>query len=927
MLLDIPSFILSVLFVFSPFLIIFCLYLLFRWFKRDSMIERVFFRVVLGYFVFIVFYTLIPSTINLINPPENQYLLLTMYVDLNSSGTLTAGYWEANLDSFIRYWLQVIINSFLTYIYYPITLLPLIFVSGAVISFFLVLNEIRKSKGDQSMAKALSLLQFGYEENPFTLMHQKLKKPNFEGAWDLFKILIAVLPISLYLLMTILKVTGNQENPNILQGTSLGWFLEVFFVYLATAMFSVHLLYSSRFSFKGDFMGLKLRNAMVQSLITVGTLMSSIAIVLFVIDFSRQFFVVIYFISYFIMDTIYFVLFLDIFEPFSIYILTKMVNYFKKYSASTIGKESQVEILKETKQNEIFVPSVNISELSSNQIEPIQEKEPIPNLVTLDQKESVNKKIEVSESLNKYLLKGSSQLILKSIIVIILLLIFSNIMGILINVVHPEIQSESSVQTIMFISLFIYLCLPLLISTYFFSRTHLKAVLIAIITQSIIVMVDWTLRFALIRWSGSEKFNTLNYVSSYYFIEFYMFVLFLSLSLLLMRRYNWNSFTNVGWIFITGLIMSLAWLLIFKPDFNIILPFTNYNLAKSWNLGSLNLLSPSSTFSSLTDSITQQNEYWVSFVFLNVNVQSTGINLVVTSLTSVPVNLVPFLYIFSQVYKFIQPFTIILLYGLIFYLPNTEFLTVAYKDEDKVEKIVYSERLTPLKLQEILKYPDDYAVSRNFGLGDENEIKAGFTVTQIEESIYKLSIGAQLIQFITEAPISFAELMQDSKFSFEEILYFFDEIYKLKLSKAKPFLIFTKEFGFEYEEANLDSLHVMMVDGRSVFTHNFNEESTVEPALVAGLFSAITSFAKETVKSEQLLRTIDHGDVVLMIEYGHYVFSAIFADKNSVELRSKLVDFVKEFEKKHEEDLSNWLGDTSPFTDDWMLVNQIFDLN
>ena len=44
------------------------------------------------------------------------------------------------------------------------------------------------------------------------------------------------------------------------------------------------------------------------------------------------------------------------------------------------------------------------------------------------------------------------------------------------------------------------------------------------------------------------------------------------------------------------------------------------------------------------------------------------------------------------------------------------------------------------------------------------------------------------------------------------------------------------------------------------------DESKVEPALVAGLFSAITSFAKEAVRSEQLLKTIDHGDVVLTIE-------------------------------------------------------------
>ena len=254
-------------------------------------------------------------------------------------------------------------------------------------------------------------------------------------------------------------------------------------------------------------------------------------------------------------------------------------------------------------------------------------------------------------------------------------------------------------------------------------------------------------------------------------------------------------------------------------------------------------------------------------------------------------------------------------------------MTVAYKDETMVDKIVYSERRTLPTIFEIRKNPSNFAVSRNFGIEDENEVKAGFTVEEIEESIYQISIGAHLVQFIGEAPITFEDLVLDASLSLEEILDFFKELSKTALSKAKPFMVFTKEFGYSYEEAKMDSLHIMMTDGRSVFTHNFTEESSVEPALVAGLFSAITSFAKETVKSEQLLRTIDHGDVVLLIEYGQYIFSAIFADKNSVELRTKLAEFVSIFEEKHQKELDGWLGDTGPFQDDWILVNKIFEID
>ena len=187
-------------------------------------------------------------------------------------------------------------------------------------------------------------------------------------------------------------------------------------------------------------------------------------------------------------------------------------------------------------------------------------------------------------------------------------------------------------------------------------------------------------------------------------------------------------------------------------------------------------------------------------------------------------------------------------------------------------------------------------------------------------------LGQIILEFTGDTPISFAELSETMQTNLEDITNFFKFIDKTQFSREKPFTVIRREYGNEYEEANMDSLHIMMTDGRSVFTHSFQEESTVEPALVAGLFSAITSFAKEAVKAEKLLRTIDHGDVVLVIEYGRFVFAALFVDRNSIDLRNKLSQFLQEFETQHEEDLENWLGDTSTFAEDWQLVERIFEL-
>ena len=133
-----------------------------------------------------------------------------------------------------------------------------------------------------------------------------------------------------------------------------------------------------------------------------------------------------------------------------------------------------------------------------------------------------------------------------------------------------------------------------------------------------------------------------------------------------------------------------------------------------------------------------------------------------------------------------------------------------------------------------------------------------------------------------------------------------------------------REFAYSFEEVDIDSLHVMMLDGRAVLSYTFGEESQVEPALVAGLFSAITSFAKEAVRSEQLLKTIDHGDVVLTIEYAKWVFAAIFADSTSTELRKKLSDYLGDFESRYSKTLPKWLGNLDLFSGETQIVDDKF---
>jgi len=186
--------------------------------------------------------------------------------------------------------------------------------------------------------------------------------------------------------------------------------------------------------------------------------------------------------------------------------------------------------------------------------------------------------------------------------------------------------------------------------------------------------------------------------------------------------------------------------------------------------------------------------------------------------------------------------------------------------------------------------------------------------------------GEVLRNAITGQMQTVAKLSQTLGLSISDIHEILDELtYDLELNFNQVIKLWHREFSYSFEEVTIDSLHVMMLDGRAVLSHTFGDESQVEPALVAGLFSAITSFAKEAVRSEQLLKTIDHGDVVLTIEYSKWVFAAIFADSTSTELRKILAEYLDEFEKKYSKILPKWLGDLDAFSGEIENIGTLFE--
>jgi hypothetical protein len=862
-LLDPVNLLVSLLLTFSPIIILFVPYLFTRR-KEENVFAIIFNRAYFGFIVFYLAYFIFPSILNAIVPNPTQYTDQEYYpvigtseystiwdsaaVDNETTNALLTSIGLPGLPLLIKYMFQHFINSIVNYLYYPIIILAFVFGISPIISMLILLyqtwgekrnekkplkrlikqneeeikllqhkqktgNDIEVSEITQEMntlesdinnlqqqltelrsvTQRLQEIQFEMEASPFQEIRKRVKEKDWTNERELLKVLIAILPITLFLLMTILQLLGETENPSLLQGTAMGHFLEIFFAYIASIVFSVYLLKASRLSRKGKFLGNQLYVAMVQSLSTVGAFMSGLAVILFLVQYFDQIFVVSYFVVYFIMVSVFFVLFLDIFEPFSIYLLIKLIEVFKNVKLA-VNRINSTNIAK----------SVGMG-----------------------------------------------------IIIGFLLAVGFLVYRVIIQGFYPR-----NIDTVQY-------------STFF-----------------------WF---------------TLNYIS---------FLLSAAL-ILLIRRWNWSIFATTLIAYLSISSVSILLFLWYDEALYKLIPFLSLDNA-IFIIGGVPLIPP---FITLTSGLAGGGErlQWYT------NIWKEGvfgdIHFIIPELHRIPVIWKGeggiFLGLLSIPYNLLHPFAIILTYGSILFLLRRKFYVRTQKSElegeEKIQyKSVYSDMGRLPNLNELERKSDIILIGAT--QTDNPEI-----TQKIEEAWFKIENGKQLHDAITEKIEPFNELTRKSGLQSAEIHRILDQLtFDIDVPFNQVLTVLHREFSYSFEEVTIDSLHVMMLDGRAVLSHTFATESQVEPALVAGLFSAITSFAKEAVRSEQLLKTIDHGDVVLTIEYAKWVFAAIFADSTSTELRKKLSEFLISFEERHSKTLPTWLGDLDVFRNDIQIIDDVF---
>jgi len=112
--------------------------------------------------------------------------------------------------------------------------------------------------------------------------------------------------------------------------------------------------------------------------------------------------------------------------------------------------------------------------------------------------------------------------------------------------------------------------------------------------------------------------------------------------------------------------------------------------------------------------------------------------------------------------------------------------------------------------------------------------------------------------------------------------------------------------------------------GTCIFFKSYGSEQ-IDPELIGGFLSAVSSFGKE-MATQEALNEISYGDKMLLLADGNLVRVALVLGKNaSLILRRHLKEFIGTFEKTYSEALPNWRGQLNHFRNAGLIVDDLLN--
>ncbi|UCD02329.1 MAG: hypothetical protein JSV23_04785, partial [Promethearchaeota archaeon] len=119
--------------------------------------------------------------------------------------------------------------------------------------------------------------------------------------------------------------------------------------------------------------------------------------------------------------------------------------------------------------------------------------------------------------------------------------------------------------------------------------------------------------------------------------------------------------------------------------------------------------------------------------------------------------------------------------------------------------------------------------------------------------------------------------------------------------------------------------HVLVLykgTGTCIYFKSFGSEQ-IDPELISGFISAISSFGKDLVSQEEL-NEISYGDKMLLLSDGEHIRVAlVLSKKASLILRRNLMEFIHVFERSYSSELPDWRGQLNIFRDAGTIVDEI----
>jgi len=706
--------------VFVPILIVSLVAVIIGFLKKN--LSNSIYRILIALWSFWIFYYLIPAMIL-----QNAGLTAQLSMVANSSFSA---------------WMKLYTLSFANFLYsvalflaFPIVMYPFVYIISPFISVVILIFYI----GRKNITQVSLWADFKVKPSQFLAKEEK----------EMLKMFLALLPFSIYLLTTIIQIMQIPEDPLTLGRTTLGWFLEIYLMYLLAFIISFHLLASVRVYFQNKFIGERIRDTAFRTILIVSIILSTLSLYSYIIQNPETLYLLLFFSSYYIMTAIIFIMLFRFFEPASAYILVKIISLIKDFRA-----------------HKDFFKTLPIA-------------------------------------------------------IVLGVVLGVAVLGYYYLIVIPiSIQITPS---------------RLLTDILLFSNPRVDDIIYA---DLILGLSNFWLYFD----------YGIVVIGALFFI----------------RKYKTKPLHILIPVYIFRELVSL-----YFPSGKHYWITSVFSLAL---LGDEYVLFP--RFALLE----------IDFGFLEQNY------LVKSAVES-----------FLLVFDAVGLFGSIIILSIIGYLHMKDVVQVTAKGEARLKRIL------------------GWMHRPNGGILQLRENTYIIPIIKGKEEIELTEEETKLYDFVKSEIPKVSEVKEKSLLPQEEIPNLLKNLWTKHV-----FSFLEEDVYFEIPLTRLVGLYVVMKDGRGVYSKSFGKVE-VGSELVSGMLSAITSFVKETTRSSDYLRLIDHGDIVLLIEYGTYVFVALLAERETPEIRMRLKGFLKEFEQRYGDKLIDWTGDLREFTDCDEIVKNYFE--